>query len=56
MPELHHPDMPGRTITVHDRAVRVHRLAGWIPADETAPAEPVAPEQEENLLDLEEGD
>lgn len=69
MPELHHPDLPGRVITVNDRAVKIHRKAGWVLAetdDATAdsgsgsatelPAEPVETEQASDPLNLTEGD
>jgi len=55
MPELRHPKLPGRSIHVHDDAVPVHEAAGWRRVDDS-PAEPVNREQEDDLLDLEEGD
>ena len=52
--ELHHPDLPGQSITVHEDAVAVHEASGWVRA-ETSPAEPVNTEQDENgPLDLSE--
>lgn len=42
--ELHHPNLPDTSITVHEDAVPVHEQAGWVRA-ETSPAEPVNHEQ-----------
>lgn len=55
--ELHHPDLPDTSITVHEDAVLVHELSGWYRAESEPPAEPVDTERPEpGSLDLSEGD
>lgn len=53
MPELRHPNLPDQPIHVHEDAVAVHELAGWVRTDTDEPAEPASSEPVENdPLDL----